>query len=276
VGKLLRIPEVRRIFFALFGLEACLVLLHLAFAVRQPSFSFHLERLTSLRAEQNWPTWFSTIQLAAIGTIAFALAGEAASSLARGGWRFAGLFFFFLSMDEACLFHERVGRFFDQNFGPEGAHVLPGGLGAAVEALSSRGIYPWTIVMGPPLLLAGLLLLLGLSQGLRPVPGAFSTAFLGIVLMAGSQAFEFLEGVAVARDARLTTEVFVVVEEFLEMFGATAVLTAFYARRKLVSAASPTTETIPVFDAAQTATPITPASLAGYRRQVRRYGMPSR
>lgn len=108
--------------------------------------------------EFNVPAWYSTVKLFLVGHLLsnFAVAAWGlASALGRVVLVAAPLVFFFLSYDEATMFHEKVLFYVEQRFDPSGS--LGGGLWEALLMLSAalvvfillgRAAWPW--VRGKP------------------------------------------------------------------------------------------------------------------------------
>lgn len=80
-------------------------------ALRDIQHSEKLLALFSVDEEESLPTWWSTLTLAGLGLLTYGIARHRKNDgkLQRIAWRLLALGFVFLSMDEACKLHERIG-----------------------------------------------------------------------------------------------------------------------------------------------------------------------
>jgi len=217
----------RRLLFGLLGLELLFAVFHVLLFVT-PGLPFEFFRLLfDLGGEVSLPTWFSTTQLAAVGGVLLlgARVNPEASPLSASHFRAGGLAFLFLSADEAASIHERIG------------------LVVKNQEWLSTSWYPgeyggWVVVYG----LLGVVFLILIARPLRKMWDGFpreSRLALGGVAVylcgaVGLQVVSFL--FLDARETPLWYQLGVVVEEFLEMAGASLLLyVAVGAVRKLPS-----------------------------------------
>lgn len=207
--------ENRSLLFNLLGLEFLFAVLHILLFVAPGSSSELFRLFFDLGDEVSLPTWFSTIQLAAVGGVLLVGARSAPSPVLNTYFRIGGLGFLFLSADEAASIHERIGLVIKNQ-----------------EWLSSSW-YPgeyggWVVLYGA----LGLVLLGWIAQPLRKLwvwfPRESRIALGGTVLYlcgaVGLQVVSFL--VLDPRETPVWYQLGVVVEEFLEMAGASLLLFA--------------------------------------------------
>lgn len=128
--------------------------------------------LLKLGEESNLSTWFSSTQLSLIGLVLATIAMRDVDSRQIATWSIAlvPFFFFFLSLDEVAMLHERLGAWVGAS----------SGLGAELRT------GPWMFVFAP---LAGLLALAAAASFwpyLRHRPDALLLFAAGITLLACS------------------------------------------------------------------------------------------
>jgi tetratricopeptide (TPR) repeat protein len=200
-----RVPLFPGYVAALLAVEAVLVVLHFAF----PSVG-----LVDLDREHNLPSWFSGLQLAAIGVACgAAFHGEGPGRRLRGVWALLAAGFFYLSFDEISVLHESILR-------EETLEALPG-------ASLLRGLPPWQLVFAPAAAGAALTLGYVFVSRLWTTPLARAAALAGVALWGGAFMFEGTAiAVAIPQD---WYRVEVALEEFCEMAGATMLLAAILA-----------------------------------------------
>jgi tetratricopeptide (TPR) repeat protein len=197
-----RVPLLPGYIATLLVVESVFVVLH---------FVFPAVRLVDLDREHNLPSWFSGLQLAAIGVAcAAAFHREGRGRRLRGVWALLAAGFFYLSFDEISVLHESILR-------EETLAALSG-------ASLLRGLPPWQIVFAPAV--AGAALTLGyiFVSRLWGAPVARMAAVAGVALWGGAFIFE---GTAIAVSIPQDWyRVEVALEEFCEMAGATMLLAA--------------------------------------------------
>ena len=106
--------DARHIFFLLVGCEITLMLVYIIVNIFGQGILWGpIEKLFNLDAEVSIPTWFSSLQLGAVGLL-----------LLMGGWEsrkqyssyssiliILGLAFLFLSVDECAMIHEKITKY---------------------------------------------------------------------------------------------------------------------------------------------------------------------
>jgi hypothetical protein len=194
------------VFFVLVALAALDALARLTFWGRHQSEA-SLLRLFDATAENGVPTWFSVVTMA---LVARACLSRAARLL--WPWGLAGLFFGFLSLDDACELHERVG-------------VL------AARCLPSFGVYGWVPVLAPVFAAAGIGFASALWRDLAAEPQRRRRMLLGFAALGTAVAIETAENAVYESGRTLRGVPWVAytqwVEELLEMLGPVLLLAAF-------------------------------------------------
>jgi hypothetical protein len=202
--------HIRRLFYWLVAFECLLVLAFLAeYAIQSPAWL--IKRLLDLDREDSIATWFSSMQLAAIGVLfLIKLVARKRGDVPRWFLGLGCLGFFFVSADEALMLHENITSalvkvdWVPRFSGDHGVWVFFYlGLGALLLLLTLRPLlmlwqrhrYALTLMTAG----AGVFLL-----------GAVGLEVIGYEFLAGGPPVIYLFEVAA--------------EEFLEMLGATAIL----------------------------------------------------
>ena len=207
----LQIKHANRLLCALLLVEAVFGLLYyLDFRNGAPSVIYH--QLISLDLEANIPTWFSLVQLFMIGLIPILLACSAhyKAPPSRGGLVLFGSGFIYLSLDEGAVIHEKMTYTFHNN------PLVPYFDGV-------HGIWI-TVYMGVLILV---LLVLGrdLWAIARKFPKESAVFFLGMLIyLTGSAGAETLTFFFLDKSDQAMYNLEVIIEEFLEMAGASVLL----------------------------------------------------
>ena len=81
--------------------------------------------------ETSLPTWFAVVAMACLGLRCWSLGSH------DWRWRLPGLGFLYLSADDACMLHERLGALLQPWFG-------------------GHGVYSWILVIAPVFVVAGI------------------------------------------------------------------------------------------------------------------------
>jgi len=197
---------------ALLVVDAVLVVAYLADATAGRPWR-SLTRFLDLDAEDNLPTWYSSMQWMLCGAIFAVFAWRNARWTVRSSWSLwlLPLLFAGLSLDEVAQVHEWLGRRTDV--------LLKGGT-RYTSAFPVSGI--WMFVIGVPFIVV----LAVIVNGVRPYfAGALRALWLTClgmaVMLAGAIGVETLSNFVVAGSVWATIEV--AVEECLEMVGSTIV-----------------------------------------------------
>jgi len=180
------------------------------FLLGEPLWRIH--DLFNLDSEASIPTWFSIIQLFMIGFIALLVAynQKATAPPSKRGLILFGLGFIYLSMDEGSVIHEKLTYIFYHN------PLVPYFHG-------THGI--WIVVYG----CIGIIVLLILHRDIFAVYKYFNKEaliFTGgmIVFLAGTAGSETITFFYIDKSNPFIYTVEVILEEFLEMAGASVLL----------------------------------------------------
>jgi len=187
--------------------------------------------LFDLGAEQNIPTWFSTIQLSLASMLAFTIFLDRRLDGMRlvGYWAGLGFIMLYMSLDEATVLHERMVEPIREAFG-----------------LGGFLYYSW-VVVGAIAVAAVVLIYVPFLRSL-PKRTAALIIFAGAIFVAGGLGLELVGGAIVdKRGYGLVSQVVTAAEESLEMIGIATFIFALsdYASRhcKLIGAISGGAET---------------------------------
>jgi len=176
------------------------------FLLNEPNWRIH--ELFNLDEEANIPAWFSTIQLFMIGLIAVLTAQSQhyKSPPSKRGLTIFGLGFMYLSLDEGAVIHEKLTyEFHNHPWVPyfDGVHgiwiVVYGCIGIIVLLLLRRDI--WAI-----------------CKTLRREAVIFMVGM--VIFLAGTGGSEAITYFYIDKTNPLVYAIEVVLEEFLEMLGA--------------------------------------------------------
>jgi len=180
------------------------------FLLGEPFWRIH--ELFDLDSETSIPTWFSIIQLFMIGLIALLVAFSQTATPPPSKWGLTlfGLGFIYLSMDEGSVIHEKLTYEFYNN------PLVPYFHG-------THGI--WIVVYG----CIGIIVLLILHRDIFAVCKHFrkeALIFIGgmIIFLAGTAGSETITYFYVDKTNPFVYTVEVILEEFLEMVGASVLL----------------------------------------------------
>ena len=195
-----------------------------------------IRRLVNITREDSIGTWFSSLQFLVVGIclclVLLRVRAEGGSSLKQMQWSVLAFFFVYLSMDDGSKFHERIGTVFKKNVqAAEGSDRV---LSSAGGFLQSFPTYYWHVVFIPIFAIVGFYMLFLLWR-------EFKRPLLRVMLIAGlsfyaiSQGMDFIEGMddpytflerAFSLRYKTILHFSKSVEEFMEMFGTTLILTA--------------------------------------------------
>ncbi len=177
-----------------------------------------LSRILNLGEEASLGTWFSSVQWALVGILAWKLHQNHLQQKARGAFFLVGfpLVFFAFSLDEVAQIHESLGQIADQHF-----------LGSNYQDSWFHLTGIWMIAVGLPVVLTlGFLFFLlrrffPLKQGGRLVLVGFCVFFLGALGMETiSNFFQSSQDWGVVFETTI--------EEGMEMFGITFLFWGFH------------------------------------------------
>ncbi len=225
-----------RVLAALVTIEVSLFALDFFISHREVVASRDLQALFDITHEDTIGTWVSTTQYLALAFTAWLLRLRTrilpdAGGRARG-WGVLAVFFAYMSFDDGSRFHERIGSLFGDHATDIPAQFVAGLAGGLIDWFPS---YNWQLAFFPVFASAGLFLVVFLGRELR------SAALHGLVLGGLScwvfaVFLDFLEGSSEGMSLlqsifggsyRATEHIVRAVEETVELFGATLMLTAF-------------------------------------------------
>ncbi len=214
-----------------------LVMLHLYFAPGWSADQKSLHSLFDMTLEGNFPTWWSSTQLLAVGLAAWLIflrvKAENGKRGKRLGWIVLAVFFLYMAVDDATYLHERVG-YATKTLVQDGAWFVGFGLAAQFPS------YYWQLVYGLPFLIIGFFMTVFLWRDLESAALRLP-AILGLGCYVLAVGLDFADGQsnqAVYRCISRFTTMYVetqrdcarVFEEFMEMFGTSLLLLAFVGR----------------------------------------------
>lgn len=223
---------IRRAVITCLIVELTLVILDLGLNYTRLIDSSSLRKIFNLAHEKSLATWFSVVQMAFVGLVLltlFIIQRHQSGFQSAKGWGVLSFFYLYLSADDAAKIHERVGSSLARALEEPAAASTLGGW------LDYFPSYPWQWVFAPVFGAMGLYIAIFLWKKLttRKLKIILLSAFscwalaIGIDFLEGQERlFEFL---AAEWDVKPYTvsHPFLVVEEFLEMLGATLFLLVF-------------------------------------------------
>jgi hypothetical protein len=209
-------------------IELLILLLDLLINFFQLIDSRSIQHMFNVAREQSVGTWFSVVQAAFTGMVLLAIYFLKMDEKRVLGWLILGCFFIYMSVDDAAKIHERLGSYVAKKSSEADASLL-GGLGDIFPS------YDWQWVFAPFFIGMGCYILLFLWKQLNSfrlmiyVLAAFScwAVAVGIDFIEGIDGL--FEGWADNLGVKKYTvsHPFLMVEEFLEMFGTTLFLCVF-------------------------------------------------
>jgi len=185
------------------------IIYFLDFSLGEPIFFIH--ELFNLDQEANIPSWFSTIQLFLIGLVALIVSCEKRHTPppSRTGLTVFGLGFVYLSMDEASIIHEKMTHAFYNNPWVPYFH-------------GQHGV--WIVVYMCVAIVVITLLYKDIGAVFKMFPRESIIFSLGMfIFLLGSGGMETLTFFYLDKSNLLFYTMEVVIEEFLEMFGASII-----------------------------------------------------
>lgn len=227
---------LRTVFAALVVVSLLWVYLDVVVTYYEAIDDVPLQDLCNLVVEGSMGAWFSSVQTLLVGIVLLLIAArESASREGRHqaiGWGIVALFFMYMAFDDGSGFHEAIGTSFENAFR---SAADSGAGGPAARLLRAFPSYAWQILFVPPL---GALGLFTVVWSFREMRRRSSRAMVlsGILCFVLAVALDFVEGIEVPYielTARLgfhedtIPHVSGLVEETLENFGTTLLLTAY-------------------------------------------------
>ena len=199
-----------------------------------------LRRLFNMAREDSIPTWFASAQAFSIGLTLLAVVYlqtlRGARRRVRFGFLFTALFFFFVSMDDAATFHEKVGSVLGDVFANPEEHPF------FIRWLARLDNYGWQMFVMPVFALAGVAMFAFVARRLH-AHGLLRWFVLGLAAYVVAIGLDFVEGIedaggergVVFRDLgeRLAmpehkvSHLSKLVEEYLEMLGTSLIWYGF-------------------------------------------------
>ncbi len=233
---------VKRIFWCFLGVELFIVFLDVFVSYFEWSSVSSIRRMVNITREDSLSNWFSSLQVITVGfvlwIIAFAVRKQAEGNHFKRRfycWSVIGAFFIYMGIDDAIKFHERMGTAFKVTFFESNEKPGTGIVGFIYEIFPS---YTWQLVFGPFFVSMGIFILWFLWKELSSKK-LWYWFLAGISLYAIAVGLDFVEGL----DGELYEEIGIAsffstnnycirhmsktLEEFLEMFGTTIILTVF-------------------------------------------------
>ncbi len=221
------------VFWSLFLIQVILVLLDYIFNFSGCVEVKQIRRIFNIAREVSIPTWFSSLQLFIIGCMMWLISlRKSLGSFRKFNvicWGLAGSFFIFLSIDDAAKVHERLGHIFKHNFLE--VHSSHGSF-LATFILDLFPSFGWHLIIAPIYAIFGLLIIFFILHELssKNLRFLFLLAICMFTLACGIDYVEGLDGVLdtiwnITELKKYTiTHYSKVIEEFLEMTGATIII----------------------------------------------------
>jgi len=209
---------VNGIFFFCLGIEILIVLADIFLNYLEWIPFSPLRRVFNITREDGIGNWFSSIQTLLVGIVLWIIFAVDRREKKKWGWAVLASCFTFMAIDDATMFHERVGSSFEEL----ATYFQPAQ--ALVEQYPS---YAWQIVFAPFLTAMGIYLVCFLWKELNQTPyrlwivSALFCLVLAVLL-------DGIEGMELPLLSSYPDQHFLkLVEEFLEMFGHTLFLLTF-------------------------------------------------
>ncbi|MBF0186620.1 MAG: hypothetical protein HQL50_01710 [Magnetococcales bacterium] len=228
--------SIDRLTILLFLLSIGILFLDLWLYFAWPRLPHDIRQLIDITREGNIPTWFSSLLFLFCALVAFQIRLEDRlhqQSVERSAWLLIGLFFLFLSMDDASRFHERVGQVVGDILKEQGEATF---ITSMVSAFPS---WNWQIVVLPFFILIAVIMVLFLIRSFQSKSLLF--LFLaGLGLFTQAIILDYVDGLEEQRrvygiiamefnlPGRNAIQHLVrAIEEFLEMSGTVLILRSF-------------------------------------------------
>lgn len=239
---------VKRIFWPLFTFELLIVFLDVFVNHYKWSSIGAIRRLVNITREDSLSNWFSSLQVIFVGLTIFIIAIIARKKTENRSnnrkvycWYGIACFFIYLGIDDAIKFHERIGTAFKVIVSRgNGQSSDPGVLSYINHTFPS---YTWQLVFGPFLIAIAAFILWFMLKELSPrrqqilfiIAIELYMIAVGIDFVEGLKPNPYYKGIAdfFSTNTKHVKHMSKTLEEFIEMFGTTIILTVFL--RKLFS-----------------------------------------
>jgi len=224
---------IKRVFIACLLVELLIVGLDLTINYGLLIKSSSIRNIFNVATEQSLGAWFSVLLTAFAGAVLlllFILQTHQFKAWNAKGWAILSAFFFYLSADDAAKIHERVGG--------KIAKIIESDKTSSSSLSQWHDLFPsydWQWVFGPVFAMMGAYILIFIYKQL-PTKNLKTALFLAFFCWGIAVGIDFIEGqeflfefLANWWDVKLYTvsHPFLVLEEFLEMLGATFFLVVF-------------------------------------------------
>ena len=228
----------RRVLVIFVLIEAALFGLDYLIAHKELIDNSDLQNLVDITREDTIGTWVSTTQYLLLAGVAWLIhlrtRDDAGATMRAAGWGLIAGFFTYLSFDDGSRFHERMGSLFG-DYAPDVS--TPFIATAARELLDFFPSYNWQVAFFPLFGAMALFLLVFLRRELKE-NSLYAMVLAGLSCWIFAVLLDFLEGAS--EGMALMTSMFDAgyrtvehmmrsVEECIELFGATLMLSAFLA-----------------------------------------------
>jgi len=191
-----------------------------------------IQKLFDITREGNIPTWFASTQALLIAFCAFILGFYHRTNKETKAfiiWLLIGLFFFIIAVDDAARIHERIGSLFGHSM-----RQIEDNSQLAEKALNFPS-YFWQLVFVPFLGLCSLMMFFFFIREMKGFD-LLLVFCLGIGCYVIAVCLDYIDGLShpyasLVGNSSLDEDDFKhlsrAIEEFIEMFGTTLILTAF-------------------------------------------------
>jgi hypothetical protein len=218
--------------------EAALFVLDYLIVYRELVDNRDLQNLLDITHEDTIGTWVSTTQYLVLACVAWLVRlrtrDEAARSWRPTGWGLIAAFFTYMSFDDGSRFHERIGSMFGDYAPSAPSEALASAARVLLDVFPS---YDWQLAFFPLFGAMAVFLLVFLWSELGD-QRLYALAIGGLSCWVLAVGLDFLEGAAEGMALLQSISgasyddiehVIRAVEESVELFGATLILTAFLA-----------------------------------------------
>lgn len=225
----------KNILFFLIGLQILIAILDLSGTLLRWISVRQLRSMVNITREDSIGTWFSSTQLLVVGLIlmliTYAVHRQGNKKTTVWGWAVLAFFFTYMGIDDAIVFHERVGSAMKSEFifYFQSSQYTTGGGGWFPS-------YSWQLFFGPFFAAMGVFIVLFLWKQLKN-DHLFRYVFFALCCYVIAVAMDFVEGLknhpynilAEFFSCRESTVFHLskLIEELFEMFGTTLFLIAF-------------------------------------------------
>ncbi len=215
--------RARDLLIACLFVEAWLVFLHFQLALHTTPTVRALGQAFDITRESSIATYWACLLTLSTGLVCFIVASiqrqTGTSKLGYRGWIFAGIVFVCLSIDDAIAFHERIGAI------------------TSLELMHSMNYpsYPWHVSVAPIIVLCLLSASFVIWRDIRKIGGLTAILLLALGCFAVAFGLDFMAGIEemAAMETGAANSpglpILMVIEELLEMIGATLILYVVFA-----------------------------------------------